>query len=71
MRRLQIYIDADLDELLAAEAASRQTSKAAIIRRLVRERLGGSGAGGDEPLGQLIGAYNADPGDVDGVVYGR
>ncbi|MGH7639299.1 MAG: CopG family transcriptional regulator [Candidatus Dormibacteria bacterium] len=70
MKRLQIYIDEELDERLAAEAARDATSKAALIRRAVREHLGQS-AGEAEPLADLIGAYDLEPGSVDEVVYGR
>ena len=69
MRRLQIYIDDDLDELLATAAARGGTSKAAIIRGVVRERLGSSTQAHD-PFADLIGAYDAEPGEVDEVVYG-
>lgn len=69
MRRLQIYIDEELDERLAAEAARGKTSKAALVRLAVRERLGQPESGAD-PLDQLIGAYDAAPGKIDEVVYG-
>ena len=68
MKRLQIYIDEALDEALAAEAARTRTSKAALIRRFVAERLGPSP--GRDPLDELVGAYDEAPGDVDTVVYG-
>ena len=39
MKRLQIMIDEDLDDALAKLAAEQGESKAALIRRFVRERL--------------------------------
>lgn len=69
MKRLQIYIEEELDEALAVEAAKERTSKAALIRRFVAERLG-TGSGRDLLAG-LIGRYDEEPGSVDDVVYGR
>jgi hypothetical protein len=69
MRRLQIYIGEELDERLAVEAARRKTSKAALIRTAVREHFGQEDTGSD-PLAELIGAYDQDPGEIDEVVYG-
>lgn len=69
VKRLQIYIDQELDERLAAEAAREATSKAALIRRAVREHLG-QPAGAADPLAALIGAYDLEPGSIDQVVYG-
>ncbi len=69
MRRLQILIDEDLDAALALEAARTGRSKAALIRDWVRDRLGGTG--GADPLDDLVGDLDADPGDIDEVVYGR
>ena len=39
VRRLQIMIDEDLDEALARQARDEGTSKAALIRQYVRERV--------------------------------
>ena len=69
VRRLQISIDEELDDYLAAEAARRGTSKAALIREYVREHAGGDGQE-EDPLAEFIGAIDAEPGDIDEVVYG-
>ncbi|HEX8066784.1 MAG TPA: CopG family transcriptional regulator [Thermoleophilaceae bacterium] len=70
MKRLQIHIEEELDEALAVEAARSGTSKAALIREFVADRLmKGTPAG--EPLDELVGRYDEEPGDVDDVVYGR
>lgn len=69
MKRLQIYIEEELDEGLAAEAKRSGISKAALIRRFVREGLGDPGAAAD-PLDRLVGAYEGDSGDIDEVIYG-
>jgi hypothetical protein len=69
MKRLQISIEEELDEALAIEAARRKTSKAALIREFVRERIGGRGSARD-PMAPLVGSIDAEPGDIDEVVYG-
>ena len=70
MKRLQIYIEEDLDDALAVEAARTGTSKAALIRRFVAERLTKRGRARD-PLDALVGAFDVEPADVDDIVYGR
>lgn len=68
MKRLQISIEEDLDEALATEAARRETSKAALIREFVRDRLGTRPA--RDPMAALIGDIDDEAGDIDEVVYG-
>lgn len=69
MKRLQISIEEELDEALAAEAARKKTSKAALIREFVRDRLGRGGS--KDPMANLIGDIDADAEDIDEVVYER
>ena len=69
MKRLQISIEEELDEALAIEAARRRTSKAALIREYVRERLGTRDR--RDPMARLIGDIDDEAGDIDEVVYGR
>ena len=68
VRRLQISIDEQLDEILAAEALRRRTSRAAIIRDLVRDALGP--AESRDSMASLIGDIDDEAGDIDKVVYG-
>ncbi len=70
VKRLQIYIETELDEALALQALLQGTSKAALIRRFVAEKLGTSSADSD-PLDSLIGRYDEEPGPVDELVYGQ
>jgi len=69
VKRLQIYIEPEQDDALAAEAAREGVSKAAIIRRLVAEHTGRHGDA--DPIDELVGRFVGDPGDIDDVVYGR
>lgn len=68
MRRLQIYIDEELDDALAIRARRTHTSKAALIREAVRRSIGDPEPTLD-PFGEWIGGSDAAPAPVDEVVY--
>ena len=69
VKRLQIMIDKDLDDLLGRQARAEGCSKAALVRRYVRERLHLPAK--DDPLRGMAGAYEGLPADdIDEVVYG-
>lgn len=70
MKRLQISIEEELDDALGAEAARRRTSKAALIRQFVRERLRLKGGPAKDPMAALIGDINDEAGDIDATIYG-
>ena len=73
MKRLQIMIDEDLDAALERQARRESVSKAALIRRYVRERLTPLPPLEEDPLWQLVGMADGEPHDsatVDDVVYG-
>ena len=70
MRRLQIYIDEELDDALAVRARRAQTSKAALVREAVRRSIGEPGPIAD-PFHDWIGGSDASPAPVDEVVYGE
>jgi hypothetical protein len=71
VKRLQIYIEEEIDDRLGIEAARRGVSKAAIVRDAVRRHLS-DGNHGLEPLEALVGDIDADPvDDIDEVVYGH
>jgi hypothetical protein len=66
-------IDEDLDEALARQARDEGTSKAALIRRYVRERVKPLPPIREDPLWELVGMDEGHPDDsasVDDVVYG-
>jgi hypothetical protein len=73
MKRLQIMIEEDVDAALEAQAREEKTSKAALIRRFVRERLRPLPPLEEDPLWELVGMDEGSPDDsmsVDNVVYG-
>lgn len=71
MKRLQIMIDEDLDEALEREAARKRTSKAALIRLYVRERVKPLPPLEQDPLWELVGSIEFEPvEDIDAVIYG-
>jgi hypothetical protein len=72
VKRLQIMIEEDLDAALGRQAAQERTSKAALIRRYVRERLQPLPPLEEDPLWDLVGiAGDAEPvDDIDEYLYG-
>jgi ribbon-helix-helix CopG family protein len=72
VKRLQIMIEEDLDAALGRQAAREKTSKAALIRRYVRERLQPLPPLEEDPLWELVGiAGDAEPvDDIDEYLYG-
>jgi len=72
MKRLQIMIEEDLDEALEREAREEGTSKAALIRRYVGERLRPLPPIEEDPLWEMVGAAgDVESAPVDDVVYPR
>lgn len=71
MKRLQILIEEELDAELARTARARKTSKAALIREFVRERLDPLPPLEADPLWQMVGVDDYEPGggSIDDVVY--
>jgi hypothetical protein len=70
MKRLQIMIDEDLDDALERLALERRTSKAALIREFVRERVRPLPPLTADPLFRMAGDDDYDPESIDAVVYG-
>ena len=69
MKRLQILIEEELDAALERQAETERTSKAALIRRYVGERLRELPPLSADPLSQMIGTDEFEPEAVDRVVY--
>ena len=70
VKRLQIMIDEDLDAALDRMALAEGTSKAALIRRFVREKVKPLPPLEEDPLWQMVGVDDYEPADIDEVVYG-
>lgn len=68
MRRVQIHLDESMDDHLAAEAARRGLPKAGLIRLLLAESVG-LDVSEDDPFDELVGNLDAEPTDIDEVVY--
>ncbi len=69
VKRLQIMIEEELDELLGRQARALGCSKAALVRRFVRERLHTPVT--DDPLVAMAGLYDGPPvHDIDEFLYG-
>jgi hypothetical protein len=64
-------IDEDLDQILERMAVEEGTSKAALIRRFVRERVTPLPPIEQDPLWEMVGADSYDQGteSIDDVVY--
>ena len=71
MRRIQLYIREELDDVLRMEAAKRKRSKASLIRECVAARYGALSRTDTDPLTKLIGTVDIDPVDVDEAAYGK
>jgi hypothetical protein len=76
MKRLQILIEEDLDRELAVMARIERCSKAALIRRFVRQRIRPQVPIEEDPITLWAGQLDADAHDeeqvsVDDVVYPR
>ena len=73
MKRLQFMIEPELDVALEQAALREGVSKAALLRRLVRLNTVPFPPLEEDPLWQMVGAYDGGllPGEtVDDVVYG-
>jgi hypothetical protein len=75
MRRIQIVIDAELDDALARQARAENVSKSALVRRYVGERLRPLPPIHEDPIWELFESASdaeIDPSEtIDDVVYGR
>lgn len=72
VRRLQILMDAELDDALRRLAARRGRSKSALIREFVRERVKPLPPLEEDPLWKIAGDCEFEPvppDEVDRVVY--
>ncbi|WP_420612171.1 CopG family transcriptional regulator [Candidatus Spongiisocius sp.] len=70
MKRIQLYMDDDLDDALSAEAFRLGTSRSALVRHAVRLALRTDSSGPGDPVDELIGWVDVEPeDDIDSVIY--
>ncbi|MFN8111899.1 MAG: CopG family transcriptional regulator [Solirubrobacterales bacterium] len=71
MKRLQISLEAELDQELERVAAAEGVSKAEIVRRCLRKRVGNSTSA--DPFVALVGAFSGPGGNAaeehDEIIY--
>ncbi|MCY4663898.1 MAG: ribbon-helix-helix domain-containing protein [Acidimicrobiaceae bacterium] len=71
MRRIQLYLEDDIDEALSATAARRGISRSALMRDAVRVALSADMEALADPLDTLVGSVDVEPDDdLDAVIYG-
>lgn len=71
MRRIQLYVDDEVDAALSAEAARLRTSRSALVREAVRDLLAARFETLADPVDGLVGSLDIDPdADIDAVIYG-
>lgn len=71
VRRIQLHLDEELDEVLARRAVEEGLSKAALIRNLLKAAVPVGMS--DDPSGRLIASYEGDEDEstrIDEVVHG-
>lgn len=69
MKRLQVMIEEELDAALERQARAEGTSKAALVRRFVRDHLESLPPLEADPIWQAVGADDYEPEPIDDVVY--
>lgn len=70
VRRINIYIDDNLDRRAQVEARKRRISKAALIRAGLIAEIGLEDSAADA-IDELVGLSDATPSDdIDAVIYG-
>lgn len=71
MRRIQVVIDAELDDRLAREASARGMSKSALVRECVERRLSADEGNGLRWIGELSREFaDVEATDIDTELYG-
>ena len=71
MRRIQLYLDEDIDDALSAAAARLGVSRSALVRNAVRSALGDGPEALTDPFDALVGSVDVEPDDdLDAVIYG-
>lgn len=71
MRRIQLYMEPDIDDALTAAAAKQGVSRSALMRNAVRAWLSVEDGEFADPLDALVGRFDVEPDDdIDATIYG-
>ena len=71
MRRIQLYLDDEVDDALTAQAARQGTSGSALVRAAVRASLASGLDDQPDPVDAVVGCLDIEPDDdIDSVIYG-
>ena len=71
MRRIQLYMEPDIDDALTAAAAKRGMSRSALMRDAVSALLDADKPVEPDPIDALVGWLDVEPtDDIDAVIYG-
>lgn len=69
MKKLQVRIEDELDLALEKKAREEGTSKSALVRTFVRDRLELLPPLEADPLWEMVGVDDYEPESIDDVVY--
>ena len=70
VRRIQLYMDDDLNHALTAEAARSGRTRSELVRMAVRQSLEHELTESPDPIDALIGSVDIDPiDDIDAAIY--
>lgn len=70
MRRIQLYMDEDLDVAIDLEAARSGTSRSDVVRTAVRHWVSQRRDDQPDPIDGLVGALDIEPvDDIDAAIY--
>ena len=71
VRRIQLYLDEELDDALSSRSAQTGRSKSELLREAVRGWITVELDGADvDALDAIVGSVDVDPvGDIDHVIY--
>ena len=71
MRRIQLYLDDEVDDALTAQAARQGTSRSALVRDAVRASLASCLDDQRDAVDEVVGCLDVEPDDdIDSVIYG-
>lgn len=71
MRRIQLYMEPNIDDALTAAAAKQGVSRSSLMRDAVRALLDAEQPAASDPIDALVGWLDVEPDDdIDATIYG-